>query len=321
MTQPRRRLVSLEDTPYYHCVARCVRRAYLCGTDSATGANFDHRRRWLVDRIRELARVYAVAPCAYSIMSNHYHVVLKVDSGQAQRWSDEEVACRWLAIYSGQRKVKRWLSADERVNDKASLARSTVATWRRRLYDLSWFMRCLNERIARRANQEDECTGRFWEGRFHSQALLDERALLACMAYVDLNPVRAKMAATPEQSDYTSITARIRNPDDNCLVPFTEPGDGAPNIPFSFKEYLKLVDWAGRNMHSGKRGSIPLQVPAILDRLGVDASPVLEYLLREDHCQVSVLGSAVRTKRLASRTNKKFLKGLTLGKQLCPEAD
>lgn len=321
MTQPRRRLVSLEDTPYYHCVTRCVRRAYLCGTDSATGANFDHRRRWLVDRIRELARVFAIAPCAYSIMSNHYHVVLKVDFSQAQSWSDEEVADRWLAIYSGQRKVKRWLSADERAHDKASLARSTVAAWRQRLYDLSWFMRSLNEWIARRANREDECTGRFWEGRFGSQALLDERALIACMAYVDLNPVRAKMAATPEQSDYTSVTARIRNPDDNGLVPFAQLGGDSSGVPFSFEEYLKLVDWAGRHMRSGKRGAISRQAPAILDRLGEDASPVLGYLSQEDHCQVSVLGSAARTKRLADRTNKKFLKGLTVGKQLCPDED
>ena len=84
----------------------------------------------------------------------------------------------------------------------------TIKEYWRRLFDMSWFMRDLNEYIAREANKEDHWTGRFWEGRFKSQALLDESALLTCMAYMDLTPIPAKMEETPETSAHTSIKKR-----------------------------------------------------------------------------------------------------------------
>ena len=208
MTKPRTELIALEATPWYHVVSRCVRRAFLCGQDHASGQNYEHRRGWIEARLRQLAGVFAIDIAAYAVMSNHYHIVLKVDQPRAVDWSDDEVLERWTRLFSGPLLVQRYLNADTRAQmGEAEL--DAVARWaetyRQRLADLSWFMRVLNEAIARQANAEDGVTGRFWEGRFKSQALLDEQALLAAMAYVDLNPIRADMAETPEASDYTSI--------------------------------------------------------------------------------------------------------------------
>lgn len=209
MTRARYQQVSLQDTPYYHCISRCVRRAYLCGDDPVSGKNFDHRKQWLVTRIKQLASRFAVDICAYAVMSNHYHLVLHVNATQARNWSDDEVIAHWRALFPRNGVLVDTLLKNSGSRAAQKLLQQNVALWRERLMDISWFMRCLNESIARQANREDECTGRFWEGRFKSQALLDEKALVTCMAYVDLNPVRAGVSESLEVSDFTSIQERL----------------------------------------------------------------------------------------------------------------
>ena len=191
MTRPRSSLISLADTPWYHVVNRCVRRAFLCGQDAATGQCFEHRRGWIETRIRELASVFTIDVAAYAVMSNHYHAVLRVDAARAQALGDDEVLRRWTQLFTGPLLVQRYLGGALLGEAERLKVAEFAALYRQRLADVSWFMRVLNETIARQANAEDGCTGRFWEGRFKSQALLDEQALLAAMAYVDLNPIRA----------------------------------------------------------------------------------------------------------------------------------
>ncbi len=156
--------------------------------------------------------------------------------------------------------------------------RDKLHEWRLRLCNMSWFMKLLNKPIARKANREDGCSGKFWESRFKSQALLDEKALAACLAYVDLNPVRAKMADTPENSNHTSIQQRIiarsgtpaQQP--NALMPFVgHPRAPMPKgLPFHLDDYLALVDWTGRIIRDDKRGAIDPALPPILERLDID---------------------------------------------------
>ncbi|MGL6313402.1 transposase [Vibrio sp. WXL103] len=281
MPKARSEQVSLDDTAYYHCVSRCVRRAYLCGVDEVTGKSYEHRRGWVEERLLRLARVFAIDVCSYAVMSNHTHVVLHVNQVTALGWSAHEVLERWHQLHKGTLLTTRYLSGEQLDDVSLKAVMDIVEVYRQRLYDISWFMRNLNEAIARQANREEGCTGRFWEGRFKSQALLDDAALIACMAYVDLNPVRAHIAPTPEESDYTSIKSRVDTlqVSDGCdprqpeaLFPFVgDPKQEMPEgLPFRLEDYLSLVDFSGRALREDKRGAIAEYHPPILSRLGID---------------------------------------------------
>ncbi|SEL59645.1 transposase [Ectothiorhodospira marina] len=299
MPRPRCQQISVTETPYYHVVSRCVRRTFLCGQDHATGKCFDHRRQWIEDRIRLLASLFALEVAAYAVMSNHYHLVVKLEPAQAEQWSDDEVLRRWSCLFKGPLLVQRYLAGASQESYELSQVAEFAQCYRRRLADLSWFMKCLNEPIARQANREDGCSGHFWEARFKSQALRTEAALLSCMAYVDLNPVRAGMAATPETSAHTSIWERI-TPRFNLAQAVREQmqldallrfdGKVKPllhfegawvqeeqtGLPFAFEDYLALVDDTGRAIDPRKKGAIANALPPILQRLGLNPEQWLD---------------------------------------------
>lgn len=250
MPRPRKSLINPEETPYYHCISRCVRRAFLCGKDELTGRSYEHRRQWVEDRILYLAKFFCVDVCAYAVMSNHTHTVLRINQSKADDLSIRQILCRWHKLSNGKLMEHRYLSPTERADMSAAQIASvehSAEEYRQRLCSISWFMRLLNEYIARRANKEDDCTGHFWEGRFKSQALMDEAALVACMAYVDLNPVRAQMADSPETSAHTSILKRLnaaksgRQP--RALLDFsgTVNTNRSQCLPFRLKDYFSLV--------------------------------------------------------------------------------
>ena len=161
MTIARRNTIDLESTPYYHIVSRCVRRSFLCGEDPLTGKNFDHRKQWLVDRIKTLGDIFSMDVCAYAAMSNHYHLILHVDLDQAKQWTDREVIERWGSLFPKSIAAVA-ASGQPLTREQKNAVDLQVDAWRERLSDISWFMRCINEPLARLANQEDGCTGRFW---------------------------------------------------------------------------------------------------------------------------------------------------------------
>ena len=192
---------------WIHVISRCVRKAYLCG---GRDGKWDHRRQWVEDRLKELSGVFAVEVAAYAVMSNHVHAVVRMLPEGASAWSAREVVERWLSVFGKNADRMAVNGHRDPIIEHLAQDAAWVTERRARLADLSWFMRAFKEPIARRANAEEDCSGRFWEGRYVSVPLLDHAAVVACMAYVDLNPVRARMAPTPEASHFTSVKARVR---------------------------------------------------------------------------------------------------------------
>jgi hypothetical protein len=323
MPKPRKSQVSLDATPYYHCTSRCVRRAFLCGEDKFTGKSFVHRRQWIEDRLLLLGGIFAIDVCSYAVMSNHYHAVIHINADQAQTWSAAEVIERWHGLFKGKPLSQRYAQGEALGKAEQHALSELVEEWRSRLMDISWFMRCANEYIARQANQEDEVTGHFWEKRFTSQALLDEKALAAGMVYVELNPIRAKMAETPEQSDYTSVKQRIaqalkvKTPESteqqpDALFPFAGyPRKNMPEgLPFRLSDYLELVDWTGRILREDKRGYIPEKIPPILQRLDIDARHWVYLTKNFEHPFKHLVGTAFRIREVCEQTGQRWAQGI-----------
>ena len=336
-------------------MVRCVRRAFLCGDDPFTGKNFDHRKQWITSRLRFLSYIYAIDIAAYAVMSNHYHVVLHVDAERAKGWSKEEVVERWTQLFNGHLLVERWMKGEKLDAGQLEKVDEFIEKWRNRLTDISWFMRCVNEKIAFMANKEEGCKGRFWEGRFKSQALLDEAAVLTCMAYVDLNPVRAGLAETPELSDFTSLQQRIYDYGKQTQqkseaqqqvqkrVEYQEEVkktikvdhwpqaplmqfDGSAHtpiscaLPFTEQDYLELVDSTGRAIREDKKGFIPSEVPPILQRLGIEPSIWIEQIKCYGRSFNFCTGRLERMRSYAERFEQCWFQGIGASRRLYKEA-
>jgi REP element-mobilizing transposase RayT len=338
---PRRDLVDEREVGCYHCVARCVRRAFLCGDDAYSGQNFDHRKTWIRNRLEALAAIFGIEVVGFALMSNHLHVILRNRPDLTSDWTPEEIARRWR---------KTFRRRDAAAAPFESLPPTAmIECWRQRLSSVSWFMRCLCEPIARMANQEDSVSGRFWQGRFSSTRLLDESALLACAVYVDLNPIRAGIAQAPEQSEMTSVHERIiarqgeaavscgdenaprgvsASDQDGWMAPLPLCGDPEPKasrnagrrasnrgfLEMTLDEYLSVLDWAGRQLRAGKRGVISEDLPPILARLAVNASGWLECVREFGRWFGAAAGGLAAMSAHASRVGRRWLWGMRMSR-------
>ena len=269
---PRYKLVDPEHPCAYHLASRCVRRAWLCGLDKRTGRDYSHRKRWLIERLLLLARCFAVEIYAYAVMDNHFHIVVHYDPKACLAWSDEEVAQRWVDAFppkaQGATDAEMTQACSLLLGDPVRLARARLT-----LGSLSDFMKHLKQPIARRANIEDGCDGHFFEQRFYSGALLSEEAMLAAMAYVDLNPVRAKLARRIEQCHDTSIDARLRENNAAALAAYLRPlasglaSHSAPGTASAPRVGATLGDYVALLREMAAAEVVP-ETPGSSDRVG-----------------------------------------------------
>jgi hypothetical protein len=209
---------------------------------------------------------------------------------------------------------------------------------RKRLCSLSWFMGRLNEFIARAANKEDSVKGRFWESRFKCQALLDEAAIAACMVYVDLNPIRAGLAATPEESDFTSIQQRLRawrkessdpvsgvsdpvcSPDAasaGWLCPIQSGSNRRGILEITEVEYFDLVDQSGRILRSGKRGAIDADLAPILLRIGANPQAWFDTISQFESRFRLAAGLISSLRSFADLLGRRWLAGVAAARIAC----
>jgi hypothetical protein len=341
MTMARKYVYRAGEAGVFHCINRCVRRAFLCGWDDYSGKSFEHRREWVRERVKELCGIFALDVCAYAVMSNHVHLVVRTRPEVVSGWSDEEVARRWLRLCPG-RKDPLAVAREEDVRFEVLLKDAEkLKVCRERLGNLSWFMRGLSEQIARRANEEDGCKGRFWEGRFKCQRLADAGAVAACMAYVDLNPVRADLAETPEESAYCGAGDRLRARRARGELAAWEASGGDESkateaqkrmlekargeverarwlspldaeeggvLGMSEERYLRLVDWTGRHLREDKAGAIPADLAPVLERLELDVENWLSTVERYGSLYHRVAGNVEKLREAAQRVGQHWFK-------------
>jgi hypothetical protein len=260
----------------------------------------------------------------------------------AAGWSDEEVARRWLIIA----KIKRngsldvALPTDDQIKAELAKDEGRVSKLRQRLSHVSWFMGALCEHISRRINVEEGITGTCWEGRYDLKLLADEPSILVCGIYVDLNVVRAGLAATPEESRHTSVFDRIRAhqqskgsdpraavPADGWLCKLTldesRPVDAPEHycsassrrasdkgiLSVSLPQYLELLDCTGRRFVEGKRGKISDGLLPILRRLRIDADKWFDAVENFEKWFGRVVGAMPEVTRVAERAGRQWFRG------------
>ena len=268
-------IFSPDEVAIVHVMNRVVRRCFLLGNDPVTGNNYDHRKVWIEEQLQRLAACFGIDLLCFAILSNHFHLILRSRPDVVATWDDTEVARRWLILCPVRKNDEGF--AEEPNEAELNMIRNDpqrLETIRLRLSDIAWWMRLLCQNIAIRANHEDREMGKFFQSRYRAVRLLDEQAILACAAYVDLNPIRAAMAETLEESDFTSVQRRIQSLEEGFGTTANQPIHDAAaqrdKIAISHRESIDQAPSAISGQLVADRFLAPLTIDERRDPIGPD---------------------------------------------------
>ena len=333
----RRKLLGGNRQGTYHCWARCVRRAFLCGRDPYSKKDYSHRRRWIMEREEQLAALFTIDIEFHTELSNHLHIVLRTCPRAAKKLTPEEVVRRWLTITKLSKCFTDELpEIDEKRVKELAKDKKKVAKLRKRLSKVSWFMGTLLENIARRSNCEDATSGKFWSTRYGCRECTDPGSVLICGIYVDLNLIRAGEASSVKTAKFTSVyqrlqarkqsrhsksradgwlaelTLRPERKDEEHLADSSRTVRRATDmgvLPMSLQDYVYLLDWTAQMIKSGKRSTIPKDIESVLDHMQVNPETWLDTVKKYDKIFSHAIGSPDSMEKVAARLGVHHLKG------------
>ena len=313
MRRKRTQIANPQVSSILHITQRCVRQDFFLDDNLPLEGKFGERRNAVLERLKTLASAFAIDILRFAIMSNHLHLTLRNLPELVATMSDEEVARRWLIICPGfcEALADFRNSHPDRPTqediDKLAKDKKRIAELRSRLSSVSYFMWALSGYCAKLFNLMDGTKGHFWDNRYQVKVLLDDLSLLVNSFYIDLNPIRANAAQTPETSKYTSAHCQIESAQLGERIPDIHPAhlpdsflarlqildDGSDKrlsdlptrasdfgfLNMSLYEYFLALDIVGRIIREGKKGAIPAELPPIFERLNISWENAIELIV------------------------------------------
>lgn len=327
----RKEIIRPNQVAVYHCWATTLPKMVLCGKKGKK--DYDHRKEWIRARLVQMSEVFAVEVCGYSINKDRLDVVIRVRPDVAKKWSKEEVARRWKMIHPQDRDRElefETVKPSKQQTQELLADKGQLEECRKRLFDVTWFVRDLCEAVARRMNREEGRKGRVWYGRFRTRQILDAPAALAACVALEASPVLSGCTGDIAQGGYSSACDRIagvkarakakaRAPRSNDPDAWLNPLDaGKPRgktpaksaFPMNPSDYVQVVEWTGKQFAAKKMDAAPpADVAAAIKKMGLDPENWLEFVANLNERFTRAVGSPALMAKEAKRIGKSWFRG------------